>query len=233
MTRALIDGDIIVYRAACSANGDPEYIALSRADKMLHDILLETGVDSYALYLTGSNNFRRELTATYKASRPAEKPMHWQAVRDYLVRSFGAQIIDGKEADDEMGISQDKHSDTTIICSIDKDLKQIPGKHYNFVKKEWDMVTKSAGYRFLFYQAIVGDASDNIKGITGMGPVKANAYLNTFCSMDYYEAVRMLYGDDDRYHMNLSLLYIWQQEDDSWERFVVRVTPPENTDDET
>ena len=35
MTRALIDGDIIVYRAACSANGDPEYIALSRADKKI------------------------------------------------------------------------------------------------------------------------------------------------------------------------------------------------------
>jgi hypothetical protein len=67
--RALIDGDIVVFRGACSAIGEETWVALARADKMIQDILEETGATDYQVYLTGSNNFRRELTPTYKAHR--------------------------------------------------------------------------------------------------------------------------------------------------------------------
>ena len=133
--RALIDGDIVVYRGAASAEKEEQWVALARADQMIQDILADTGSDSYSVYLTGTDNFRREIAPSYKANRPDERPAHWQAVREFLVTHHKAEICNGHEADDQLGIQQDKERGTTVICSIDKDLLQIPGRHYNFVKK--------------------------------------------------------------------------------------------------
>ena len=116
---ALIDADIVTFRAACSAEEDEQWVALARADKLMQDILEETKATSYKAFLTGSKNFRREIAPSYKAQRPTEKPKHWQAVRDFLVTQHKAIVCDGWEADDQMGIEQDKTHGTTVICSID------------------------------------------------------------------------------------------------------------------
>ena len=216
--RALIDGDILVFRSACSAIDDDQWIALSRADKMLQDILEDVGASSYQVYLTGTGNFRRELTPTYKAHRPDERPEHWQAVRDYFEREHKAIVCNGWEADDQMGIDQDKVGQTTVICSIDKDLLQIPGRHYNFVKKEAQVVGVDQGRKFLYLQSLIGDKSDNIIGVAGIGPVKASRALSELeTEQEWYDKCRELYNDDERYHLNLQLLYIWQKPNDKWE----------------
>ena len=60
--RALIDGDIVVYRSAASTKDDEEsWIAQSRADTMIQEILADTQATSYSVYLTGKSNFRREI----------------------------------------------------------------------------------------------------------------------------------------------------------------------------
>jgi len=218
MTVALIDGDICAYRCACSVKDeDEQWVAQARADQMIQDILTDTGSDSYRVYLTGSNNFRRELTAEYKANRPEERPTHWAAVREFLVTQHKAVICNGFEADDQLGIDQDKVGSTTIICSIDKDLLQIPGRHFNFVKKEFREVTHDQGIKALYMQCLVGDRSDNIFGIAGIGPVKAARILDELLPEEYYEACRALYNDDERYHLNMKLLYIWRKPDDVWQ----------------
>ena len=216
--RALIDGDIVVYRSASSAQNDETWIALARADQMIQDILAEVGATDYGVFLTGENNFRREIAPSYKAQRPTERPVHWQAVRDYLVSQHRAILCNGYEADDEMGIQQDKVGLTTVICSIDKDLKQIPGRHYNFVKKEADFVDSVQGKRFLYLQSLIGDRSDNIIGVAGLGPVKAaRALEGLYSEQEWYDKCRELYNDDARYHLNMQLLYIWQKPNDQWQ----------------
>lgn len=215
--RSLIDGDIVCYRAACSAEDDEQWVAQARADKIVNDILEDTGADSYGMYLTGSGNFRRELLPSYKANRPVERPKHWAAVREFLVTQHKAVMCEGYEADDELGIQQDKERGTTVICSIDKDLLQIPGRHYNFVKKVFQEVTYDQGYKALYIQSLVGDRSDNIFGIAGIGPVKAGKVLDGLLPEEYYEACRELYNDDERYHTNMKLLYIWRKPNDMWE----------------
>ena len=215
--RALIDGDIIVYRGAASSNEDEQWIAQSRADKMINDILEETGATSYQVFLTGGGNFRRELTDTYKANRPDERPTHWQAVREFLVTHHKAIICEGWEADDQMGAEQDKVGMSTVICSIDKDLYQIPGRHYNFVKKVHSVVTPWNGIKHLYLQSLIGDRSDNIIGVQGIGPVKAEKALAELeTEQELYDKCREMYGDDERYHLNLQLLYIWQRMHDSY-----------------
>lgn len=215
--RALIDGDIVVYRGAASATEDEQWIAQARADQMIQDILADTGATSYSVYLTGSGNFRREIAPSYKANRPDERPTHWQAVREFLVTQHKAIICNGYEADDEMGIQQDKEGGTTVICSIDKDLLQIPGKHYNFVKKVFQEVTSDQGLKFLYMQSLIGDRSDNIIGVAGIGPVKAERALEELLPEEWYDKCRELYSDDERFHLNMKLLYIWQKPNDSWE----------------
>jgi 5'-3' exonuclease len=212
-TRALVDGDIVVYRAACSAEKDEQWVALARADKIIQDILEDTGADNYSVYLTGSGNFRRELLPSYKANRPDARPTHWGAVRDFLLNQHKAIVCDGYEADDALGMEQGHE---TVICSIDKDLLQIPGKHYNFVKKEHKVVTHDEGYLALYIQSLVGDRSDNIFGVTGIGPVKAANALRELLPEQYYDKCREMYGDDERFHINMKLLYIWRKPNDMW-----------------
>ena len=217
--KALLDGDIVTYRAACSAEKDEQWVALARADKIIQDILEDTGADSYSVYLTGSGNFRRELLPSYKANRPDARPTHWQAVRDFLINQHQAIMCDGFEADDALGIAQDQTHGTTVICSIDKDLLQIAGRHYNFVKKEHKTVTHEEGYKALYIQSLVGDRSDNIFGVEGIGPVKANRALAELSPEEYYPKCREMYNDDERFHTNMKLLYIWRKDNDEW-------TPP-------
>lgn len=231
--RALIDGDIVVYRSAASAEEDETWIALARADQLVRDILADVGATEYKVFLTGTNNFRREIAPTYKANRPDYRPKHWQAVRDFLITQHKAVMCNGYEADDQMGIEQDKEGLSTVICSIDKDLKQIPGRHYNFVKKEACQVTKEDGLKFLYLQSLIGDKSDNIIGVQGIGPVKAQKALGELYSeREWYDKCRALYDDDERFHLNMKLLYIWQKPNDSWEP-PTTATAPQGNNNET
>ena len=192
--RALIDGDIVVYRAACSCEKIPTLqdlaamgkdtsereslievqpvgIAYYRLDELMTNILLETESSLFTVYLTGPNNFRTAINPEYKANRKdLRKPAHFNACREYLVTKWGAIVTDGIEADDAMGIAQ---GDDTIICTIDKDLDTIVGRHYHFVKKLLYEVDKEFATKFLWKQMLIGDKVDNIIGIKGIGPKKA------------------------------------------------------------
>ncbi len=114
----------------------------------------------------------------YKAGRPA-KP-HWlPQIKERLVKQWGAQEIIGYEADDALGIYQTKD---TVAVHIDKDINMIPGWHYNHVKGEWlhvpdgigsltyaDKKLKGKGLMFFYAQMLMGDRTDNIPGIPGIG----------------------------------------------------------------
>lgn len=212
---ALLDGDIIGYRCAASAENDPVEIALIRTDKLLQDILHETGASSFKCYLTGSSNFRKELFPDYKANRKQPRPTHLEACRQFLCKEYGAVITDGHEADDELGINQTEDS---ITCSIDKDLLQIPGRHYNFVKKEFKEVLYIDGIRHFYAQMLIGDRSDNVTGVEGIGEKKAAKLLNSLTNEEeMFDCVRELYKDDYRFLLNGQLLWIWREYKGIWQ----------------
>ena len=104
-----------------------------------------------------------------------------------------------------------------VIASIDKDLYQAEGLHYNFVKKEWREVSRIEGTRQLYLQLLIGDTSDNVKGVMGIGPVKAGKLLNHITNeYQMFEVVRDLYNDDERLLKNGQLLYIRRRDDEIW-----------------
>lgn len=212
---ALIDGDIVAYRVACTLQEDDAAdFAYARTEDLVDQIIVNSEADSFRIFLTGKDNFRYSIYPEYKAHRPKEKP-HWlQPIREYLVANFNAEVVNGQEADDALGINQTGDS---IICSIDKDLLQIPGRHYNFVKDEFTEVDEFQGIHHFYMQCLMGDRSDNIKGIPKVGPKNAEKILaGKLTEKELFDAVRDAYGNDEEFIMNARVLWIRRKEDEDW-----------------
>ncbi len=228
--KALIDGDIVCFRCATSMGEETEIGILHfRITEMMDQILAKTGANSFMAFLSGEGNFRRKIYPEYKANRPQEKPKWWKEAREFLITEFNAYIVDGQEADDALGINQKEH---TIICSIDKDLLQIPGKHFNFVKEEFYDIDYYEGLKHFYKQCLTGDRADNIKGVAGIGDKRADKLLaECFTEQELFNVVRETYGNDEEFLMNARCLWIRRKEGDDFkhrfERLVNETTVSE------
>lgn len=196
----LIDGDMIVYRSgfACKP-GDPVEHALSNCNNTLNKILSKFPGCEYTVYLQGKGNFRDQVATIkpYKGNRDANfKPEHYGAIRTHLEEHWGAELVDGMEADDAMGMAQYAKPDaSTCIVSIDKDMDMIPGWHYKHTKDELYYVGLRDANTFYYRQLLIGDAIDNIPGIRGIGKVKARRYIpSSFDDAEAQRVVEQLFG---------------------------------------
>lgn len=224
--QALIDGDIVVYSNAASAELDPVEVAYMRIDQMMHSILDTTGANTYRGFISGGSNFRHEIYPEYKANRKDMVDPRWRsACKEYLVREWAAEVTDGYEADDALGINQ---TADTIICSIDKDLDMIPGMHYSWpivrggnVVREGKIyeVSEIEGLRSFYRSLLVGDRTDNIFGVNGIGKVKAAKMIDHLeTEEEMFERVAELYqGDMDKLLVNGKCLWIMREENKQWD----------------
>lgn len=225
--QALIDGDILVYRIGFSSNSVNWPICRSRVDEFLENLLLFqlTDVEDYEGWLTsGEHNFRNAIAKTqpYKGQRKGDKPVHYAAIRNYLVNEWGFKVETEQEADDAIGIRATELGDDCIICTIDKDLDNIPGWHYNFVKNKRYHVSIESALRNFYLQILTGDRIDNVQGLRGIGPVKGQRILDDggeVCgSREYYErCVKAYAGDRDRVIENGQLLWIRTKPGEIWQ----------------
>lgn len=172
-----IDGDIIVYSCGFAAEGEPVENCLHSVKKMVEGIVNATSATSHTIYLTGSNNFRKEVATIqeYKGNRKdTPKPTHYQAIRDYLIDVHKAELIEDMEADDALAIAAHASTaDTYVIATIDKDLDMVEGWHYNWRRDELYEVGKEEGMRNFYKQLLTGDSSDNIPGLFKLTGKKA------------------------------------------------------------
>ena len=193
VTTALIDADIMLYRACWKHEGEEVELAYETIDAMFEHIFYVTKCLSYIGFLTGRDNFRKEIAVTkeYKGNRKdMPLPEHFDNVRQYLTKEWGCKVVDGIEADDALGICQTE-LDKTIICSIDKDLLQIEGLHYNWNNNEVSFVNQHDANRLVHKQTLMGDSTDNIVGIPRVGKVKAEKILSGGEMEDSYEDICM------------------------------------------
>lgn len=163
---------------------------------------LSSGPTNLWLSPSDGSNFRNEVAQTsrivngeerkgYKEGR-AVRPLHYQAIRDYLIEYQGAMECPGMEADDALGIHKG------VMVHIDKDINMVAGKHYHWVTGtsytvkdgfgvlDWDKKNNkliSLGLNFFYIQLLVGDSTDNIPSIKNpnsnrnFGPKTAYEYL--------------------------------------------------------
>ena len=147
----------------------------------------------------GRPHFRMELAPDYKANRPPmpeELQIQLPVIRE-LIQDFGWAIVehDGYEADDLIGsIASAFPARRVVIFSGDKDLSQmidervemlVPDPAGSVTKRGVEEVVKKFGVPpsgIVDYLALIGDASDNIPGVEGVGPKTAAALLQQFGS---------------------------------------------------
>lgn len=226
MTTALLDGDIYAYRSSAVCENADEGLALWQVDQMISTTLENVNADNWKIYISGDNNFRYTIFPDYKANRRDQpKPRHLERVREYLVSEHNATIADGCEADDELGIEGSRiGADGAIICSLDKDLLQVPCTHYNFVRRELRRISPEEGLRNFYEQVLIGDPTDNVSGCRGIGKAKAPRLLAE-CrdERNYIQATWRAFEaagqSEEDFIRSCRLLYVLRERDKYW-------TPP-------
>lgn len=166
---------------------------------------LASGQPHVALCLDSRKSFRKELSADYKAGREAKPEAFWHQTRLALETlrgdGFPQWESDGFEADDIIGTAVHVAAmkamlDTgwqMLVVSSDKDLLQLVNDRVQAKNPTSGNVLDEAGvvekfgvkpHQILDYLTLVGDASDGVKGVPGIGPKGAAAILNTFGNLD-------------------------------------------------
>jgi hypothetical protein len=144
----------------------PESHARQMAKQTLDGILSDLKDTEFKVFLTQGGGFRARLAtlAPYKGNRPNVKPVHYDEIRRYMVDQWGASVSTEIEADDAVAIESTMNPGAVIV-SIDKDLDQLPGMHWNWRQKRMYEITYEEGNRMFYRQMLKGDAVDNIPGL--------------------------------------------------------------------
>lgn len=130
--------------------------------------------------MSSKQNNRMMIDKNYKANRPP--PPRW---RDFVKNEIASYVVPevrvGLEADDLVAYWHSLEPEgESCILSIDKDLNNIPGWHYNPDKDLAYYINKEeAQYNFML-QFLTGDSSDNIPGCKGIGDIKGRKLLDQF-----------------------------------------------------
>jgi len=183
--KLLIDADFIVYKACAAAEsevdfGDDVILVTSNFDdaygatkRELTKISNKFGeFSNIILFFSDSKNFRKEIEKSYKGHRNRKKPCGYKRVINALKEEYKVIIKPTLEADDAMGIYSTKFPGNCIV-SPDKDMKQIPGKLYNF--DEVFTVSKEDGAKWHLIQSLAGDQTDGYGGVPGIGVKRATS----------------------------------------------------------
>ena len=159
---------------------EPLEFALQACKTTIDALLTKLEPSKTSIFLSPSRNFRDDIARTkpYKGNRAhVPKPKYLKEVEQYLVKQYGATFGSNVEADDEIGVALSKDPTGTVSVSIDKDLLQVSGWHYNWVKDTVQQVTSKAGDFSFYTQMLTGDATDNVPGINGIGTRGADRLL--------------------------------------------------------
>lgn len=203
----LMDGTAFLYRgfyanqAMQRADGQPTG-ALFIVARILLKILREERPAYFAMLLDGHGpTFRHELYERYKAQRSAMPEALRAQIEPVkrLVRALGLHLVvsEGCEADDCIASLASRFSKerSVVILGADKDLKQClaPGVALWDPSGKDEKLTTLDSFRadtglepsqWPDFQAVIGDSSDNIPGVPGVGPKTAEKIFSQFPTLD-------------------------------------------------
>ncbi len=220
----LVDGSSYLYRAfhalpaLVNSKGFPTG-AIYGVTAMLKRLLADHPSDPIVVIFDApGKTFRDELYADYKATRketPRElidqiEPLH------QVIRALGFPLImlSGVEADDVIGTLAQQATRLhmkTLISTGDKDLSQLVNQHVTLINTMTNTMLDPEGVKNKFgvtpeqivdYLTLVGDTSDNIRGVPQVGPKTAAKWLQEYGSlknmMDHADQIKGKVGENFR-----------------------------------
>lgn len=179
---------------------EPLENALANVKNTIESILHATQASDYAIYISSNTPTFRDTLATiksYKGNRSGnDKPVHYEACRNYIINVWQAEECFGIEADDKVAI-ECMRKPGSILISNDKDLLQVPGLHFNWTKPDEGVytITKEDALHYKYIQILAGDSTDNIVGIPGLGEKGADKLLRNMygATEEEYDEMCSLY----------------------------------------
>jgi DNA polymerase-1 len=205
MKTALIDADVVLYRATHSAMdelmvGNEVLARLDYAqacelvDHEIYKIKESFKVkDVYCILSYVGEPWRREVLPSYKRNRTGGKPLGYSKVRQYLIDTYKTVEWDPLEGDDVLGIlatgvlfyaprkgSPGVHLPPVserLVVSVDKDMRTFPCNLVSSWDDEIETVSEDDAYFNFLLQALTGDKTDGYDGCPKVGPVTAKKKL--------------------------------------------------------
>ncbi|MBC2653852.1 DNA polymerase I [Pseudomonas sp. MSSRFD41] len=195
----LVDGSSYLYRAfhalppLTTSKGMPTG-AVKGVLNMLKSLRKQYPQSPFAVVFDAKGGtFRDEMYAEYKANRPSMpddmrvqiEPLH----ASVIALGFPLLCVEGVEADDVIGTlarSSAAASRPVVISTGDKDMAQLVDGHITLVNTMSGSSMDVEGVKEKFgvapeqiidYLALMGDSSDNIPGVPGIGPKTASGLL--------------------------------------------------------
>jgi len=202
----LVDGSGYLYRAfhalppLTNSRGEPTGAVLGVLN-MLNKMIKEEAPERIAVVFDApGRTFRDDLFEQYKAHRtpmPDDLRAQIQPLYD-VVSAMGVPLlrVAGVEADDVIGTLARQGADAgfkVLISTGDKDMAQLVGPNVELLNTMSNTRLDRMGVKAKFdvfpeqivdYLALVGDTSDNIPGITSVGPKTAAKWLNQYQTLD-------------------------------------------------
>ena len=184
--KALIDADYTVYKSCAGAEEDIDWgsdviTVVSRFSEALKNVERDLtkiknefmwDVPELILFFSDSENFRKKIYPEYKGHRNRKKPCGYKRVITELSKRYEVIKLPTLEADDALGIYATANPGN-IVCSPDKDLRQIPGKLFDM--KELTTIDPIEGAKWHLIQTMAGDQTDGYSGVPGIGIKRAVA----------------------------------------------------------
>jgi DNA polymerase I len=202
----LVDGSGYLYRAfhalppLTNSRGEPTGAVLGVLN-MLNKMIKEEAPDRIAVVFDApGRTFRDDLFDQYKAHRtpmPDDLRSQVQPLYD-TVAAMGVPLlrVTAVEADDVIGTLARQGADAgfkVLISTGDKDMAQLVGPNVELLNTMSNTRLDRVGVKAKFdvfpeqiidYLALVGDTSDNIPGVTSVGPKTAAKWLNQYQTLD-------------------------------------------------
>jgi len=220
--KVIFDADSLIYASCFKKKDNREFpedlfetdvdVAFNKFEvsfERLLDFLEEQVNVNEVVFCNGSkNNFRKDISATYKLNRTQKRPEILPLLHDMVKLEYNSIYGDGVETDDVVATlwaeEVEKNGiDSVIIMSLDKDYKQFPCwfYDYNYKKRELVKISEEEANKNFYSQMIVGDSADNIKVCKGYGKVYAEKLFkdanNKYSLMNRtYRLYKQVYGDD-------------------------------------
>ena len=205
-TLVLVDGSSYLYRAfhampnLSNSRNEPTG-AVYGVTNMLRRLLKDYEPEQVAVVFDApGKTFRDDIYPAYKAHRPPmpdDLRSQIEQIHD-IVRAMGLPLlmVEGVEADDVIGtLARQAAAEgrDALISTGDKDMAQLVDEHIELVDTMKEARYDRAGVqerfgvppeRIVEYLALIGDTSDNIPGVPGVGPKTAVKWLTEFGSLD-------------------------------------------------
>src|ERR1700692_4636361 len=202
----LVDGSSYLYRAfhalppLSNSKGEPTGAVLGVLN-MLNKLMKDESPTRVAVVFDApGRTFRDELFDQYKAHRapmPDDLRSQVQPLLD-AVTAMGLPLlrVAGVEADDVIGTLSIQAADAgydVLISTGDKDMAQLVGSRITLINTMSNTRLDRDGVKAKFdvfpeqivdYLALVGDSSDNIPGVNGVGPKTAAKWLSQYQTLD-------------------------------------------------